>query len=192
MFNATPQHSYSRVPVEPPDEHKKRASGEPSLWSLVTFGWVAGRLSTAGQQSHDGLVSGQRSAWWNFRSLRHAWNKHARSALTREENPRLWRAVFSFALSKNLAQLFLLPTFILCARVLQPVMFAAILSFHPFMLNDSPVPWICVVISGYWLAVTLEGLVRSHYAFFAHLTSASVISGLTGLVHDKVIHIMKT
>lgn len=175
MFNATPQHSYSRVPVEPPDEHKKRASGEPSLWSLVTFGWVAGRLSTAGQQSHDGLVSGQRSAWWNFRSLRHAWNKHARSAQTREENPRLWRAVFSFALSKNLAQLFLLPTFILCARVLQAVMFAAILSFHP-----------------YWLAVTLEGLVRSHYAFFAHLTSASVISGLTGLVHDKVIHIMKT
>lgn len=188
MFNATPQHSYSRVPVEPQDEHEKRASGEPSLWSRVTFGWVAERLSTTEQQSHDGLVPSQRSAWWNFRNLRHAWIEHARSAQTRNEDPKLWRAVVWFALTEDCWRLFFLPIFILCARVLQPAMFAAILSVHPFMLYDSPVPWICAVIANFWLAVSLEGFVRSHYGYFAHLTSASVKSGLTGLVHDKVIH----
>lgn len=189
MFNVTPQHSYTRVPVAPPDEHQKKAQEEPSLWSRITFGWVARRLSTTDQQSRDGIVPGQRSAWWNYRNLRHAWIKHARSSQTREEDPRLWRAVVSFVLAEYFTGLSLFPIFMLCARVLQPAMFTAILSFHPFLLYGSPVPRICAVIVGYWLAVSLEGLARSHYTFFAHLTSASVKSGLTGLVYDKVIFI---
>jgi len=187
MFNATPQHSYSRVPVEALEEHQKKYPEKPSLYSRVTFGWVAERLSTTDQQSNDGLVPGQRSAWWNYRSLRHAWFKHARSTQTREENPRLWRAVVSFVLAEDFTRLFLFPILILCTRVLQPAMFTALLTFHPFLMHGSPIPWICAVIVGYWLAVSLEGLARSHYAFFAHLTTASVKSGLTGLVYNKVI-----
>ena len=172
--------------MEPPDEQKKRALAEPSLWSRVTYSWVAERLSSTNNQSRDGLVRGQRSAWLNFRNLRHAWNKHARSAHINKKDPRLWRAVASFALTEDFTQLLLWPSFIVCTRFLQPVMFAAVFSFHPFLLYDSPVPWICAAIAGFWLAVFLEGLARSHYAFFAHLTSASVKSGLTGLVHEKV------
>ena len=190
MFNATPQHSYSRVPVEPLDQDEIRASGEPSFWSHVTFGWVAERLST-GQQSHDGLVPRQRSAWWNFRRLHYTWIKHARYAETSQEDPRLWKVVVSFVFAEDCARFLFLPIFILCARVVQPVMFASILSLHPFLLYQSHVPWICAVIVGFWLAVSVEGFARSHYAYYEHLTSASVKSGLTGLVHDKVIDIHK-
>jgi len=188
MFNATPQHSYSRIPVEAPDEYQKKKNPEkPSLWSRVTFGWIAGRLSTTDQQPNEGLVPGQRSAWWNYRNLCHAWFKHARFTQTREEDPRLWRAVVAFVLAEGFTKLFLFPILILCIRVLQPAMFTALLTFHPFLMYGSPVPWICAVIAGYWLSVSLEGLARSHYAFSAHLTTASVKSGLTGLVYNKVI-----
>ena len=187
MFNVTPQHSYSRVPVEAPDERQKRSPEGPSLWSRITFGWVAGSLSTTNPPSNDRLVPGHRSACWNYSNLRHAWFKHARSTQTREEDPRLWRAVVSFVLAEGFTRLFLLPILILCTRVLQPALFTALLTFHPFLMCGSPVPWISAVITGYWLAVFLEGLARSHYAFFAHLTTASVKSGLTGLVYNKVI-----
>lgn len=188
MFNATPQHFYSRVPVEAPEEHQKKDPEEPpSLWSRVTFGWVPGRLSTTDQQSNEGLVPGHRSAWGNYRNLRHAWFKHARSTQTREEDPRLWRAVVSFVLAEDFTRLFLFPLLILCTRILQPAMFTALLIIHPFLMYGSAVPWICAVIAGYWLAVSLEGLARSHYAYYAHLTTASVKSGLTGLVYNKVI-----
>lgn len=187
MFNATPQHSYSRVPVEAPEEHPKESLEPPSLWSRVTFGWVPGRISTTDQQSNKGLVPGHRSAWWNYRNLRHAWFKHARSTQKREEDPRLWRAVVSFVFAEGFTRLFLFPMLILCTRVLQPAMFTALLTFHPFLMYGSAVPWICAITTGYWLAVSLEGLARSHYAFFARLTTASVKSGLTGLVYNKVI-----
>ena len=191
MFNATPQHSYSRVPVEPLDQDEIRASQGSSFWSRVTFGWVAGRLSTTEQQSHDGLVPRQRSARWNFRHLHYAWIKHAASAQASQEVPRLWKVVVSFVFAEDCARFLSLPIFILCARVLQPVMFASILSLYPFLLYGSHVPWICAVIVGFWLAVSVEGFARSHYAYLAHLTSASVKSGLTGLVHDKVIDMHK-
>ena len=187
MFNATPQHSYSRVPVEAPAEHQKESLEPPSLWSRVTFGWVPRRISTTDQQSNEGLVPGHRSAWWNYRNLRHAWFKHARSTQKREEDPRLWRAVVSFVFAEGFTRLFLFPMLILCTRVLQPAMFTALLTFHPFLMYGSAVPWICAITTGYWLAVSLEGLARSHYAFFARLTTASVKSGLTGLVYNKVI-----
>ena len=187
MFNTTSQHSYSRVPVEAPEEHQKESLEPPSLWSRVTFGWVPERLSTTNQQSNEGLVPGHRSAWWNYRNLRHAWFKHARSTQKREEDPRLWRAVVSFVIAEGFTRLFLFPMLILCSRVLQPAMFTALLTFHPFLMYGSAVPWICALTTGYWLAVSLEGLARSHYAFFARLTTASVKSGLTGLVYNKVI-----
>lgn len=187
MFNATPQHAYCRIPVEAPDEHQKRNPNGPSLWSRITFGWVAERISTT-HQSNDGLVPGQRSALSNYRNLRQAWFKHARSTQTREEaDPRLWRAVVSFVLAEDFTRLFLFPILILFTRVLQPAMFTAILTLHPFLIYGSPVPWICAVIAGYWLAVSLEGLARSHFAFLANLITASVKSGLTGLVYNKVI-----
>ena len=187
MFNAMPQHSYSRVPVEAPAEHQKESLEPPSLWSRVTFGWVPRRISTTDQQSNEGLVPGHCSAWWNYRNLRHAWFKHARSTQKREEDPRLWRAVVSFVFAEGFTRLFLFPMLILCTRVLQPAMFTALLTFHPFLMYGSAVPWICAITTGYWLAVSLEGLARSHYAFFARLTTASVKSGLTGLVYNKVI-----
>ena len=182
-----PQHSYSRVPVEAPAEHQKESLEPPSLWSRVTFGWVPRRISTTDQQSNEGLVPGHCSAWWNYRNLRHAWFKHARSTQKREEDPRLWRAVVSFVFAEGFTRLFLFPMLILCTRVLQPAMFTALLTFHPFLMYGSAVPWICAITTGYWLAVSLEGLARSHYAFFARLTTASVKSGLTGLVYNKVI-----
>ena len=186
MFNATPQHSYSRVPVEPQDGNKRRAPKEPSWWSRVTFGWIPGRLSTT-QQSLDELVPGQRSAWWNWRNFRHTWIKHARSEKTRDKEPRLWRVILSFVMTGDFALLFVLQTFILCARVLQPTMFVTLFSPDPLLLYGSPVPWYCAVIAGYWLSVSLESLARSHYTFSAHVTSAAVKSGLTGLVYDKVV-----
>ena len=88
-------------------------------------------------------------------------------------------------------RLILLLVVIVSTRILQPTMFAAILGSEPVLLYGSPVPWICIVTAGYWLAVSFEGLARSHYSFFADLTSASAKSGLTGLVHNKVINKFK-
>lgn len=95
MFNATPQYSYNKVPMEVPQGNKKDAPEVQSFWSRVTFSWVLGRLNSA-QESVDRLVPGQRSTFWNWRDLRDIWMKHARSAQARDKAPRLWKVVLSF------------------------------------------------------------------------------------------------
>ena len=115
------------------------------------------------------------------RVKREAWTKNARFEKTREKAPRLWKVVLSFVITENFAQLFLLQIFILCERILQPTMFATVFTSGPFL------PWYWAAIAGYWLSVFVEGLVRSHYSYSAKMTSASVKSGLTGLVFNKVI-----
>lgn len=187
MRNSTTQHRYSRIPEEPAnDEECKAPDDHVQLHLTCTFGWVTGRLGT-NQKSRDGLVPGQHSTWGNSRNLRQAWIKHARNAETRETDPQLWRAILAFVPAEEYIRLVLLLVVIVSTRVLQPTMFAAVLSSEPVLLYGSPVPWICFVTAGYWLAVSCEGLARSHYSFFAQLTSASVKSGLTGLVYDKVL-----
>ena len=166
MFNATPQYSYNKVPMEVPQGNKKDAPEELSFWSRVTFSWVLGRLNSA-QESVDRLVPGQRSTFWNWRDLR------------------LWKVVLSFPKIESFTQLFLLQISILCARILQPTMFSFVFTSDPLFV--SPVPWYWAALTGYWLSVSVEGLVRSHYSYSAEMTSGSVKSGLNGLVFDKVI-----
>ena len=186
MFNTSPQHHYNRIPEEPPkDAEEKAPDAHVPLHVTCTFGWVTGRLGTD-QKSSVGLVPGQHSSWSNSRNMCQAWKKHARDAHRHETDPQLWRAILDFVPSEEYIRLVLLLTIIVSIRVLQPTMFAAVLSSEPLKLYGSPFPWICFLTAGYWFAVSLEGLARSHYCFFAHLTSASVKSGLTGLVYHKV------
>jgi len=189
MFNVPLQHPYTRVPEEPANDVEKKAPDVP-LCVTCTFGWVTGRLNSD-QKSHDGLVPGQQSSWWITRNMRHAWIKHAHMAHTSETDPQLWRTILAFVPAEEYIRLILLLIVIISTRVLQPTMFATILSSESLHLYGSPVPWICFVTAGYWLAVSFEGLARSHYTFFAHLTSTSVKSGVTGLVYDKVITNLK-
>lgn len=184
MFNATPQYSYNKVPMEVPQGNKKDVPEELSFWSRVTFSWVLGRLNSA-QESVDRLVPGQRSTFWNWRDLRDIWMKHARSAQARDKAPRLWKVVLSFPKIEGFTQLFLLQISILCARILQPTMFSFVFTSDPLFV--SPVPWYWAALTGYWLSVSVEGLVRSHYSYSAEMISGSVKSGLDGLVFDKVI-----
>ena len=186
MFNTSPQHHYTRIPEEPPKDAERKAPDEHvPLHAICTFGWVTERLGTD-QKSSVGLVPGQHSSWMNSWNMGQAWKKHARDAHRHETDPQLWRAILNFVPSVEYVRLILLLTIIVSTRVLQPTMLAVVLSSEPLKLHGSPVPWICFVTAGYWLAVSLEGLARSHYCFFAHLTSASVNSGLTGLVYRKV------
>lgn len=181
MSRSRGRNIYSRIPEE---ETGNKVQDVP-LRTTCTFGWVTSRLGL-NQKSCDEFVPGQHSTWQNSENMRRAWIKREREAFSRETDPQLWKAVLSFISGEEYMREFLLLIIIASARILQPTMFAAVLSSEPVMLYGSPLPWICVVTAGYWLAVSSEGLARSHYYFCTHLTSTSVKSGLSGLLYEQV------
>lgn len=181
MSRSRGRNIYGRIPEE---ETGNKVQDVP-LRTTGTFGWVTSRLGL-NQNSCDEFVPGQHSTWQNSENMRRAWIKREREAFSRETDPQLWKAVLSFISGEEYMREFLLLIIIASARILQPTMFAAVLSSEPVMLYGSPLPWICVVTAGYWLAVSSEGLARSHYSFCTHLTSTSVKSGLSGLLYEQV------
>ena len=177
---------YTRIHEKPP---KNTEDDAPDVYVPLhvtdTFGWVRRRLGSD-RQSRDELVPGQHSSWAVTRNMRHLWRRHARTAKSNETYPQLWRTILEFVPTGEYTGLFLFLTLIVVTRVLQPTMFAVFLSSEPVLIYGSAVPWICFVTAGFWIAVSLESIVRNQYYFSAHLTSTSLKSGLTGLVYQKV------
>ena len=176
-------YKYTKVP----NNSSVHGGREPSFWSRVTFGWVChdifNKQSDRSLYEVDlGPAASQIKARDVTQTLKSTWYNDVLNALSIGKEPRLWKSLLKVIESSNLWISIVLVT---CARLLQPVLFSNLVA-ELFLGRDGQLLLICLTGAGLWLAISLEAIIGNYYAYSARLIAASIRTGITGLLYDRV------
>lgn len=176
---------YDKVPTS---EHSPLRQEEPSLWSLLSLGWMNEIFKTGNtrpiQQSDFLPLDKESKARQLTDKLQGIWDNERKTSLNSGKKPKLWKSVLKMVPPRDAAVIMLFGVVNLISRVLQPLLLGFIISSLVSQSKDSSLMYVCALLLG--LAAAGKSFSLHTNGFMSEMLAARLISALKGIIFSKV------